>query len=205
MELRVEYRGIDAVRAQLLDLSNNMPKEIAIAGTETAKKARKMIARKLATVIRQPIKNLLKATYYKSRSDGVLIRIRSFEIALRRFKPTQNKQGVSVATRRGAFNASTLKKQTIKDNYPGAFMGPNPKKRSPKLRGNPVKRVGRSRLPIKALPAVSVVATTDQSGLTQILAEEIKVEYGKQILERVRMLTLKKQKKLTWQVAGKSA
>ena len=201
MEINVMHRGLDVIRSQMSSLSKNMPREMAIAGKKTGKKARILIARKLATLIKQPMKVLKKSVYYKSSRNGVLIRVRKFLIAIKRFKPTQNKGGVQVAIRKGSFNPTTLRKQAVKESYPTGFMGPTPKTRAIKLNGHPFQRRGSARLPIRRIPAVSITATVESSGLVQIFGAEIKAEYQKQLIERVRFLTVKKERRLTWQKA----
>ena len=97
----------------------------------------------------------------------------------------------------------TGKKDTLnngKEFYKSAFMGPRPGLQSTKLKGAVVQRVGKARMPIKAVPAVNFVLTIKNAeGVIQKLVAMSQDEIVKQVKERIRFLTLKQQKKLNWQ------
>lgn len=206
----IQVTGFDALRDlrdQLGAMQENVTKEIRVAAWRAQKRIRGQIAKELAKIVNQPRKVLLKATYSKIKPDGsFLIVIRGvFAVAVKRFRPKHTKAGVVAKTGKKAVyqNPFTGKVQTAdtgKQVFPGGFMGPRPGVPAGKLRGVPVRRAGSRRLPIQAIPAINIVLTIHQNPdkLPQII-KLAQAEFEKQVRERIRFLTVKKQKKLTWQ------
>lgn len=206
----ISVKGFDSLRDlrdQIGAMQENVTKEIRVAAWRAQKRIRGQIATELTKIVNQPRKVLIKATYSKIKPNGdFVIVIRGvFAIAVKRFKPKQTKAGVVAKTGKkivyqNPFTGKMQTSDTGKQTFPGGFMGPKPGVISPKLRGVPVRRVGSKRLPIQAIPAVNVVLTIHQNPdkLPKII-KLAQAEFEKQVRERIRFLTLKKQKQLNWQ------
>jgi len=210
--IRVEVKadGMRELRDRLAAMDVNVTKEVRIAYWKAQKRIRSLIAGLISkNVINQPKKVCQKAVYSKMRDDGFVVVIRGeFSIAIKRFKPKQNKKGVTAQTGKKVVkqNPFTGKVDTVnkgKEFYPGAFMGPKPGIKAPKLNGAVVQRVGKARMPIKAVSAVNVVLSLKNvEGTIEKLMALSKDEAVKQVRERIRFLTVKKQGKLNWQNRG---
>jgi hypothetical protein len=210
--IRVEVKadGMRELRDRLAAMDANVTKEVRIAYWKAQKRIRSLIAGLISkNVINQPKKVCQKAVYSKMRDDGFVVVIRGeFSIAIKRFKPKQNKQGVTAKTGKKVVKQDprTGKKDTLnngKEFYKSAFMGPRPGVQSTKLKGAVVQRVGKARMPIKAVSAVNVVLSLKNvEGTIEKLMALSKDEAVKQVRERIRFLTVKKQGKLNWQNRG---
>ena len=205
--VNVEAKGIRELRDRLAAMQVDVKKEVRIASWKAQKRIRSLIAGLISkNVVNQPKKVTSKAVYSKMRDDGFLIVIRgNFSVSIKRFKPKQNKKGVTAKTGKKAVkqNPFTGKVDTVstgKEFFPSAFMGPRPGVSSTKLRGAVVQRKSKSRLPIGAVPAVNIVLSLKNvEGTVQKLVAMSQDELVKQVKERIRFLTLKQQKKLNWQ------
>lgn len=206
--IQVDTQDFAVLRNRLIAMQENMTKEIRVAAWKAQKRIRGQIASELTKIINQPRKVLIKATYSKIAKTGssFAVHIRGeFAIAIKRFKPKHVKQGVVAQTGRKTVHQNPVTGQvqpadTGKVTFAGGFMGTRPGVTSIKLRGTPVRRKGKKRLPIQAIPAVNIVLTVHQNPeMLPHIVEMTKAEFEKQVRERIRFLTLKKQKKLTWQ------
>ena len=205
--VKVEAVGLRDLRDRLGKMQVDVKKEVRIASWKAQKRIRSLIAALISkNLINQPRKVTSKAVYSKMRDDGFLIVIRgNFSVSIKRFKPKQNKKGVTAKTGKKAvkqnpFTGKIDTESTGKEFFPSAFMGPKPGKIAPKLNGQPVRRQGRARTPIHAVPAVNFVLTIKNAeGVIQKLVAMSQDEIVKQVKERIRFLTLKQQKKLNWQ------
>lgn len=205
--VNVEAKGIRELRDKLASMQENVKKEVRIASWKAQKRIRSLIAGLLSkNVVNQPKKVMAKAVYSKMRDDGFLIVIRgNFSVSIKRFKPKQNKKGVTAKTgkktvKQNPFTGKVDTVSTGKEFFPSAFMGPRPGISSTKLRGAVVQRKSKSRLPIGAVPAVNIVLSLKNvEGTVQKLVAMSQDELVKQVKERIRFLTLKQQKKLNWQ------
>jgi len=206
--IHVDTHDLSAIRNRIIAMKENATKEIRVAAWRAQKRIRSQIASELAKIINQPKKVLIKATYSKIAKTGssFTVHIRGeFAIAIKRFKPKHTKRGVIAKTGKKTVHKNSLtgavqSADTGKIVFSNGFMGPKPGRSSIKLRGTPVRRVGRKRLPIQAIPAVNIVLTIYQNPekLPQIISMA-QTEFEKQVRERMRFLTLKQQKRLTWQ------
>lgn len=205
--VNVEAKGIRELRDKLASMQENVKKEVRIASWKAQKRIRSLIAGLLSkNVVNQPKKVMAKAVYSKMRDDGFLIVIRgNFSVSIKRFKPKQNKKGVTAKTgkktvKQNPFTGKVDTVSTGKEFFPSAFMGPRPGIPAPKLRGAVVQRKTKARLPIQAVPAVNIVLSLKNvEGTVQKLVAMSQDELVKQVKERIRFLTLKQQKKLNWQ------
>lgn len=205
--VNVEAKGIRELRDRLAAMQVDVKKEVRIASWKAQKRIRSLIAGLISkNVVNQPKKVTSKAVYSKMRDDGFLIVIRgNFSVSIKRFKPKQNKKGVTAKTgkktvKQNPFTGKVDTVSTGKEFFPSAFMGPRPGVSSTKLRGAVVQRKSKSRLPIGAVPAVNIVLSLKNvEGTVQKLVAMSQDELVKQVKERIRFLTLKQQKKLNWQ------
>lgn len=205
--VKVEAKGIRELRDRLAAMQVDVKKEVRIASWKAQKRIRSLIAGLISkNVVNQPKKVTSKAVYSKMRDDGFLIVIRgNFSVSIKRFKPKQNKKGVTAKTgkktvKQNPFTGKVDTVSTGKEFFPSAFMGPRPGVSSTKLRGAVVQRKSKSRLPIGAVPAVNIVLSLKNvEGTVEKLVAMSQDELVKQVKERIRFLTLKQQKKLNWQ------
>lgn len=205
--VKVDAPGLRDLRDRLAAMQVDVKKEVRIASWKAQKRIRSLIAGLLSkNVINQPKKVTSKAVYSKMRDDGFLIVIRgNFSVAIKRFKPKQNKKGVTAKTgkktvKQNPFTGKIATESTGKEFFPSAFMGPKPGTSSIKLRGAVVKRKTKARLPIQSVPAVNVVLSLKNvEGTVEKLVAMSQEEIVKQVKERIRFLTLKQQKRLNWQ------
>lgn len=201
------FASLRDLRDQLGAMQENVTKEIRVAAWRAQKRIRGQIASELTKIINQPRKLMIKATYSKIKPDGSFIIVirKEFAIAVKKFRPKHVKAGVVAKTGKkvvyqNPFTGKVQTSDTGKQTFPGGFMGPRPGVPATKLRGTPVRRVGSKRKPIQAIPAINVVLTIHQNPdkLPKII-KLAQAEFEKQVRERIRFLTVKKQKKLTWQ------
>lgn len=191
--IQIESKGLRALRDELAAMQVNVVKEMRIAAWKAQKRGRNEVAKRLSKEIRQPAKRLKGASYAKMlpNDGGFVFIIRgAFRIALKRFKPRQLRDGIVVnVVKTGAKQKRHL--------YKKGFLGGSPKKPSAKLNGNPMARVGDSRLPIKRVPAIVLVAEVRNAvGVIGGLTHVLKTEFRKQVVERIRFLKVKLAGKL---------
>jgi hypothetical protein len=186
--IKIDSTGLRALRDELADMQVNVKKEMRIAAWQAQKKGRAQVATKLALVIKQPAKRLKGASYAKMLPDngGFIFIVREkFRIALKRFRPTHTKAGVVV----GVLKSEKGKSRRVFSN---AFLGGKPGKKSPKLNGNPMERVGEDRKPLKTVPAIRVVdEVRGISGMVGEIGETLKVIFRAEVAERIRFLKVK--------------
>jgi hypothetical protein len=198
--IKVEVGGLRALREELAVMGQNVTKEVRVAAWKTQKKGRMEIARNISSVIKRPAKFFKKASYSKMLPDGFFIAIRGeFRIALKHFSPKHIKPGISVNVNRGTVYIDNGRKKRTggKQVIAGGFMGPKPGIPTAKFRGVPMQRKGSGRLPIQAIPAVHLTSTLQNiDWFTPKMADVLKVEFVKQIRERIRFLKVKMAGKL---------
>ena len=191
--IKIESSGLRILRDELAAMPVSVTKEMRIAAWKAGKKGRAIVATKLATVIKQPAKRLKGASYTKMLPDdgGFVFIIREkFRIAMKRFRPTHTKAGVLV----GVLKSEKGKSRRV---YRKAFMGGKPGKKSPKLHGAPMERVGEDRKPLKTVPAIRVVdEVRDIAGMVGDISGLLRDEFRKQVRERIRFLKVKLAGKL---------
>jgi hypothetical protein len=191
--IQIDSKGLRALRDELAAMPVNVAKEMRIAAWSAQKKGRAKVAAELAKTIKQPIKKLKGASYAKMMQDdsGFVFVVREkFRIALKRFKPTHTKDGVIVGVLKSEKGKSRRK-------YSKAFLGSKPGKPSPKLRGNPMERIGDKRKPLRTIPAIRVVdEVRGIYGMVNRIGETLKVVFRAEVVERIRFLKLKLAGKL---------
>ena len=191
--IKIESTGLRALRDELAAMPVNVVKEMRIAAWKAQKEGRAKVATKLATVIKQPAKRLKGASYAKMLPDdgGFIFVVREkFRIALKRFKPTHTKAGVVV----GVLKSEKGKSRRV---YGKAFLGGKPGKKSPKLNGAPMERVGKDRKPLKTVPAIRVVdEVRGISGMVGEIGETLKAVFRAEVVKRIRYIKLKLAGKL---------
>jgi hypothetical protein len=198
--IKVQSSGLRALRDELASMGQNVTKEVRVAAWKTQKKGRREIAKQIAKIIKKPVKYFQKASYSKMLPDGFFIAIRGeFKMAIKYFKPRHVKAGVVAdITRSSVFIDNGRKKRTSgKRVFEGGFMGPRPGVLAPKLRGIAARRKGTNRFPIQALPAIHLTSTLKNVDyFTPKVVSDLRVEFIKQVKERIRFLKVKMAGKL---------
>jgi hypothetical protein len=220
--ISVNSKDFEDLIAKFEGIAENIPQQVAIAGRKAGFRVRRQIAKRLAEHIKSPQKRLMKATYYKKEGNQTTVVIRGgFRMAIKRFKPKQMANGVQFDAYKtsqaggsflpGAFNSTrkgsgrgrlvamgrkkiTLKSGKVKYKAYGLKAVP-----IAKFGGQPMKRVGKARLPIKASPPVRPVSVIQTTGLIDGMSTDVQTDFVKEIQKRIRFLTMKKRGQLNWQ------
>ena len=162
----------------------NLPKELRIVSWKTARKTKSFMAKEVTKELATPQK-VVKATLKTDRKEptGAEVTLRkTSRISLREFKARQTRAGVS-------YRISKSKgRQTVQ----GAFTGPKPGLTFVKFRGHVLKRVGKSRLPIRKLYGPSPWGVFAVNKLQTTVTPKVNAELRKQLQERLRYQKLKK-------------
>lgn len=175
----------DPLIKSLDNVASNLTKELRIVSWKTAKKAKSLIAKQVVKELATPQK-IVRAQLSTRRGSGPKATVtlkKSSRISLREFKPRQTKKGVSYR----------ISKSQGRKIIQGAFTGPKPGLTFVKFRGHAFKRVGKSRLPIVKLFGPSPWGVFVVNKQQQQVNPQINAELRKQLAERVRFKTLKKQ------------
>jgi hypothetical protein len=190
--IQIESKGLRALRDELAAMQVNVVKEMRIAAWKAQKRSRNEVAKRLAKEIKQPAKRLKGASYAKMMpNDGgfVFIIREKFKIAIKRFKPRHTKAGVIVLVRKAGSSRKNL--------YQKGFMGGSPKTQSIKLRGIPMERKGTQRYPLRTIPAIQLTKEiVGIAGMIGNISALLRLEFRKQVVERIRFLKLKLAGKL---------
>ena len=188
----IKSDGLRALRDELAVLQSDVPKEIKVAASKTVKRGKSIAAKKLARLVRATQK-ILRAVG-RGRIAGAnteFVLSGNFRISMRRFKPVQNATGVVVKPLKVAMTPQQQAKLI------GAFMGPRPGVQAVKLRGQPMRRVGKQRLKIEAVRAIVPVEELKRNpAFVDEIVADFQAEYSKQIRERIRFLKVKMAGKL---------
>lgn len=190
--IEIETTGLRELRNELAVLQADVPREMTIAMRKAAKRGRTIAARGLAKLIRQKIKTLKGAIRTKvTDGSAELLILGRYRVALRRFNPRQARKGVTVKPYKKTVGGSA------KLEFPGAFMGPRPGVNAVSLRGQPMRRDGKDRLPISAIEAVRpVVDLRSEAYILNGIIVDLSDEIVKEVNRRIRYLELKAAGKL---------
>jgi len=148
--IEVNAKQLTALRKACREAKKTFAKELAAAINATAKDVRLKISRDIGSEITMPAKDIKDRISTKDKATAqnpiavVSLGWKKRE-GLQYFKARQTKTGVTYKISKKAGRGVVL----------GAFMGPSPGTFAPKLYGGVFKRVGKERLPIAKLRAVS--------------------------------------------------
>ena len=148
--IEVNAKQLTALRKACGEAKKTFAKELAAAINATAKDVRLKISRDIGSEITMPAKDIKDRISTKDKATAqnpiavVSLGWKKRE-GLQYFKARQTKTGVTYKISKKAGRGVVL----------GAFMGPSPGTFAPKLYGGVFKRVGKERLPIAKLRAVS--------------------------------------------------
>lgn len=148
--IEVNAKQLTALRKACGEAKKTFAKELAAAINATAKDVRLKISRDIGSEITMPAKDIKDRISTKDKATAqnpiavVSLGWKKRE-GLQYFKARQTKTGVTYKISKKAGRGVVL----------GAFMGPSPGIFAPKLYGGVFKRVGKERLPIAKLRAVS--------------------------------------------------
>ena len=188
----IDSKGLRALREELAVLQVDVPKEMKVASSKTIKKGKSITAKKLARLIRITQKVLRAVGRGRiTGGDAMFVLAGNFRTSLRRFNPKQTAAGVVVKPLKAGLSPDR-QSQLI-----GAFMGPRPGVQAVKLRGQPMRRVGKQRLKIEAVRAIVPVEELRRNpAIIDEIVADLQVEFVKQIRERIRFLKVKMAGKL---------
>lgn len=177
--------GTKEARAALQNVTDNLKKQMGIVAWKAATKGKSLIAKDITQELAVPqkvVREQVNANRVGGRDAEVVLK-KSRRISLREFGARQNKTGVSYRI------SKTQGRKTVA----GAFQGPRPGVMKSSWKGNVFKRVGKKRLPIRKLRGVSPWGSFVKRNRIKPVGAQIQAELRKQLNERVRYLTLKKQ------------
>lgn len=164
----------------------SFPKELAQAINQVSKKTRLDIGRDIRKTValkkadsEKPIKVMSTATTGKLSATVRLNKAR--RLGLNAFGARQDKSGVSYK----------ISKNGGRKRVAGAFQGPRPGVMKVSWRGNAFKRVGKSRLPIRKLRAVSAWGAYAKNDLSGPQVKTIEAELAKQMERRIKLNILR--------------
>ena len=164
----------------------SFPKELAQAINQVSKKTRLDIGRDIRKTValkkadsEKPIKVMSTATTGKLSATVRLNKTR--RLGLNAFGARQDKSGVSYR----------ISKNGGRKRVAGAFQGPRPGVMKVSWRGNAFKRVGKSRLPIVKLRAVSAWGAYAKNDLSGPQVKAIEAELAKQMERRIKLNILR--------------
>lgn len=190
-KLTVNQSKLRAIR-EAVGSDKAFKRNVATAINKTQTKAQSIVAKKIGEELNAAQKDikqrLPKGPKASATNLSTNIKVTAKgkdgegRLPLSRFKPRQNKKGVSykISRKQGSKKIS------------GAFMGPTPTARKVSWKGNVFKRVGKSRLPIVKLYGVSPWGVYVKKNYDRSVRKQIRTELKKQINERLRFLRLKK-------------
>lgn len=185
--------AIELNRSQIKELTKavgrakkSLPKEISAAINATAKKTKLTMGREIRKTVAIPKAEVERplsiATTASSISLQAVVTLRKTKrLGLRHFGARQDNRGVSYK----------ISKTGGRKRVDGAFQGTRPGVMKMSWRGNAFKRVGKSRLPIVKLKAVSPFGAHVKNNMSGPQVKEIKAELAKQIERRIKLNVLR--------------
>ena len=185
ISIGIDNRQLERLAKTITGSSSQLPKAIAKAINDTAKKTTSDIAKSISkeiAVTQKVVKAQMKQGKANANnlSSSVTLK-KSARISLRDFKAKQNKTGV----------AYTISKQSGRKTIAGAFQGPKPGAMKASWRGNVFKRAGASRLPIVKLFGPSPWGVFDKQNMTPQQVKDTDAELRKQIERQIREVSLR--------------
>lgn len=186
MTIGVDARQLKRMRAAVRKAGKSIPRELAAAFNDTAKKTKGDISKAIRQELAAPagaVNKLIAITRRAnagSLSASVQLK-KTKRIPLRDFGARQNKTGVSYKI------SKTSGRKTVK----GAFQGPRPGVMKASWKGNVFKRAGAARLPIIKLMGPSPWGVFVENNLTPLQVKAIEAELRKQIERRIKLNTLR--------------
>lgn len=175
----------DPLIKALGNVVTNLPKELRIVSWKTAKKTKSIIAKdvvKELAVTQKIVRAQLVEKRVGKTGSSVTVK-KSRRIPLRDYKARQTKAGISYK----------ISKSKGRKTIPNAFKGPRPGLTFARFQGHVFGRMTNERKPIKILYGPSPWGVFAKSQMRVQTKPKIKNELRKQLAERVRFKTLKKQ------------
>lgn len=184
--IEIDAKQLKKLRKATGKAKKKFGKELAAAINATAKDVELKISRDIGSEITMPAKDIKKRirTSKKATAQNP-VAVSSLGWAKREglqyFKARQTKAGVTYRISKKAKRGIVL----------GAFMGPRPGTFAPKLHGGVFKRVGKARLPIAKLRAVSAAGTFVKNNHAEAMPGFIKQKMTAQIERRIKLNILR--------------
>jgi hypothetical protein len=178
--IEIDAKQLKRLREATGRAKKNFSKELAAAINETAKDVRLKISRDISSEITMPVKDIKSRISTKQKATAQTpIAVASLgwkkREGLQYFKARQTKAGVTYRISKKAKRGLVL----------GAFMGPSPGVLATKLYGGVFKRVGKSRLPIMKLRAVSAAGTFVKNKHNKVMPGFIRQKLTHQMERRI--------------------
>lgn len=186
MTINVDARQIKRLRAAVRKAGKSIPREVAAAFNDTARKAKGDISREIRKELASPAAAVNKLISITRRANAnsltAAVQLKKTKrIPLRDFGARQTRAGVS-------YKISKNKGRRVAR---GAFQGPKPGVMKASWKGNVFKRVGAARLPIVKLMGPSPWGVFVENNLTPLQVKAIEAELRKQIERRIKLNTLR--------------
>lgn len=182
MTMTIQRDASDAI-AGLDALVKNLPREIHIINSKTAKRGKSFIAKEVTKELAIAQKNVKKIiTVRNHRDDAWMVSLKHTDRPpLRDFKARQTKKGVT----------AKISRNSKRKLYRHAFMGPRPGLTFVKTNGRVFARKGQSRYPIYQLKGASPWGVLRKGNRMGRVRDQLENELNKQTLERLRYQKLK--------------
>lgn len=179
--IEIDAKQLKRLREATGRAKKNFSKELAAAINETAKDVRLKISRDISSEITMPVKDIKSRISTKQKATvqtPIAVASLGWEKreGLQYFKARQTKVGVTYKISKKASKRGTVL---------GAFMGPSPGVLATKLYGGVFKRVGKSRLPIMKLRAVSAAGTFVKNKHNKVMPGFIRQKLTHQMERRI--------------------
>lgn len=188
ISIDVNAKQLKRLRASVGRAKGKFGRELAAAVNAVAKKARLDIGRDVRKTIaikkdesEKPLKISGKATAEQPRVTVSLKK--TPRLGLRHFGARQDKRGVSFK----------ISKTGGRTRVEGAFLGPRPGVMNTKWKGNAFRRVGKERLPIIHLRAVSAFGAFVKNDFEKPMIKSIRENLSKQMERRIKLNILRAQ------------
>jgi len=178
--IEINAKQLTTLRKACGAAKRDFAKQLAAGINDTAKDVRLKISRDIASEITMPVSDIKKRISTKGKATAVsLVAVVSLgwkkREGLQYFKARQTKAGVTYKISKKAGRGVVL----------GAFMGPSPGTFAPKLHGGVFKRVGKERLPIMKLRAVSAAGAFVKNKHDAVMPGFIRQKLAAQMERRI--------------------
>jgi hypothetical protein len=184
--IEVNAKQLKKLRDACGRAKKSFAKELAAGINATAKDVRLKISRDIGSEITMPAKDIKARISTRDKATAVSpVAVVSLgwkkREGLQYFKARQTRAGVTYKISKKAGRGVVL----------GAFMGPSPGVLAPKLHGGVFKRVGKERLPIMKLRAVSAAGAFVKNKHDAVMPGFIRQKLSAQIERRIKLNVLR--------------
>ena len=186
IEIKIDAKQLKALRESVGKAKSKFGRELAASVNAVGKKTKLDIGRNVRETIaikkdesEKPLRISAKAT---AENPQVTVSLgKTKRLGLRHFGARQDKRGVSYK----------ISKKGGRQRVNGAFQGPKPGAIKMSWKGNAFKRVGKERLPIVHLRAVSAFGAFAKNNFEKPMVKNIREQLAKQMDRRIKLNVLR--------------